>query len=74
MVTLEQATNRTGTVSLLRSLQASVEIGKKINKVTAVLIKEIKQDSVMESKGKGQRKSSLTVSYTHLTLPTIYSV
>lgn len=36
-----------------------MEIGEKINKVTAVLIKEIKQDSVMESKGKGQRKSSL---------------
>lgn len=56
---MEQATNITGTVSLLRSLQASVEIDKKINKVAAVLIKEIKQDSVMGSKGKGQRKSSL---------------
>lgn len=56
---MEQATNITGTVSLLRSLQASVEIDKKINKVAAVLIKEIKQDSVMGSKGKEQRKSSL---------------
>lgn len=56
---MEQATNITGTVSLLRSLQASVEIDKKINKVAAVFIKEIKQDSVMGSKGKGQRKSSL---------------